>query len=195
MNLNARSRDQRLYRRLTSEGPFPMTFRIFAALVAAAIAAVQAFPAQSITEKAERDEVALVPKNDPAMAAAMTKARATLPDFLKLAAAPPAKTDAFAVKVAIRDGAHVEYFWITPFEHKAGTSGKAFTGKLDNTPRLVRNTKMGDALNFSKAEIVDWMYIDNGVMKGNHTACAVMKKATQKDRDAFKKRFGLDCDL
>lgn len=168
-----------------------MTLRIFAAL-AAMFAAIQTFPAsaQSITEKAERDEVALVSKNDPAMAAAMTKARATLPDFLKLAAAPPAKADAFAVKVAIHDGAHVEYFWITPFEQKS----EGFAGKLDNTPRLVRNTKMGDALTFSKAEIVDWMYIENGVMKGNHTACAVMKKATQKDRDAFKKRFGLDCD-
>jgi uncharacterized protein YegJ (DUF2314 family) len=168
-----------------------MTFRIFAAL-AAVFAAIQTFPAsaQSITEKAERDEVALVSKNDPAMAAAMTKARATLPDFLKLATAPPPKADAFAVKVAIREGAHAEYFWITPFEQKS----EGFTGKLDNTPRLVRNTKMGDTLTFTKAEIVDWMYIDNGVMKGNHTACAVMKKATQKDRDAFKKRFGLDCD-
>jgi uncharacterized protein YegJ (DUF2314 family) len=170
-----------------------MMLTIFAAFVAVMIAVTQTFPAsaQSITEKAERDEVALVSKNDPAMAAAMTKARATLPDFLKLAAAPPAKTEAFAVKVAIREGAHAEYFWILPFEPK----GDAFTGKLNNAPRLVRNTKMGDALNFSKAEIVDWMYIDNGVMKGNHTACAVMKKATQKDRDAFKKRFGLDCDL
>jgi uncharacterized protein YegJ (DUF2314 family) len=163
---------------------------VFAALAIAAAVQTSA-SAQSITEKAERDEVAFVSRSDPVMAAAMTKARATLPDFLKLAAAPPAKTEAFAVKVAIREGANAEYFWIIPFEPK----GEAFTGKLDNTPRLVRNTKMGDTLSFTKAEIVDWMYMDNGAMKGNHTACAVMKKATQKDRDAFKKRFGLDCDL
>ena len=168
-----------------------MTFSFVAILAAATIAVAVPASAQSITEKAERDEVALVSKNDPVMAAAMTKARATLPDFLKIAAAPPAKTEAFAVKVAIREGANAEYFWIIPFEPK----GDAFTGKLDNTPRLVRNTKMGDTLSFTKAEIVDWMYMDNGAMKGNHTACALMKKATQKDRDAFKKRFGLDCDL
>jgi len=168
-----------------------MTFGFVAILAAAAIAVAVPASAQSITEKAERDEVALVSKNDPVMAAAMTKARATLPDFLKIAAAPPAKTEAFAVKVAIREGANAEYFWIIPFEPK----GDTFTGKLDNTPRLVRNTKMGDTLSFTKAEIVDWMYMDNGAMKGNHTACALMKKATQKDRDAFKKRFGLDCDL
>jgi uncharacterized protein YegJ (DUF2314 family) len=175
-----------------------MTFSLAAVLAAVTIAAaVQATPAsaQSITEKAERDEVAFVSKNDPVMAAAMTKARQTLPDFLKIAAAPPPKTEAFAVKVAIREGAQAEYFWILPFEPKAGSQGDTFTGKLDNTPRLVRNTRMGDTLNFTKAEIVDWMYIDNGVMKGNATACAVMRKGTQKDRDAFKKRFGLDCDL
>jgi uncharacterized protein YegJ (DUF2314 family) len=162
---------------------------VFAALTIAAVIQTSA-SAQPITEKAERDEVALVSKNDPVMAAAMSKARASLPDFLKLAAAPLPKTDAFAVKVAIREGANAEYFWIIPFQPK----GETFSGKLDNTPRLVRNTKMGDTLNFTKAEIVDWMYMDNGAMKGNATACAVMMKATQKDRDAFKKRFGLDCD-
>jgi uncharacterized protein YegJ (DUF2314 family) len=164
-----------------------------AALLAAALIALPASPsaAQPITEKAERDEVALVAKSDPAMAAAMRKARDSLSDFLKIAAAPPEKTEGFAVKVAIRDGAHAEYFWIVPFKRK----DDAFTGTLDNAPRLVRNVKMGQAFEFSRSEIVDWMYLDNGAMKGNHTACALMKKATQKDRDAFKKRFGLDCDL
>ncbi len=84
-----------------------------------------------------------------------------------------------------------KYFWIVPFKSK----GDAFTGTLDNAPRLVRNVKMGQAFEFTRGEIVDWMYLDNGAMKGNYTACALMKKATQKDRDAFKKRFGLDCDL
>jgi uncharacterized protein YegJ (DUF2314 family) len=167
-----------------------MLVRMIALLTAAVVTFPAPSSAQPITEKAERDEVALVSKNDPVMAAAMQKARQTLPDFLKVAAAPPAKAEGFAVKVAIREGATAEYFWIVPFE----TKGNAFTGTLDNTPRLIRKTKMGDALNFTKDEIVDWMYMDDGVMKGNHTACAVMKKATQKDRDAFKKRFGLDCD-
>ena len=93
-------------------------------------------------------------------------------EFLKLAATPPAGASGFSVKVAIRDGNNAEYFWITPFTPK----GEAFTGKLNNSPRSVRrNMKMGDTLNFTKAEIVDWMYIDKGGMKGNYTACALMR--------------------
>lgn len=155
-------------------------------------AALQAAPAsaQPLINKAERDEIVLVSKNDPGLATAMQKARETLPAFLKLAAAPQAGAEGFAVKVAIREGDNAEYFWIFPFEPK----GDAFTGKLNNTPRTVRTVKNGDTLNFSKGEIVDWMYMDKGAMKGNYTACAMLKKGTQKDRDAFKKRFGLDCD-
>jgi len=171
-----------------------MNARIYAMLLLSMImAAIQVSPAsaQSLMGKVERDEIALVSKNDPGMATAMQKARDTLPEFLKAAAAPQAGAEGFAVKVAIREDANAEYFWIFPFEPK----GDAFTGKLNNTPRTVRGVKNGDTLNFSKAEIVDWMYMDKGAMKGNYTACALVKKGSQKDRDAFKKRFGLDCDL
>lgn len=161
-------------------------------LLSMIMAALYASPSstQSLINKAERDEIALVSKNDPGMAMAMQKARDTLPEFLKAAAAPPAGAEGFAVKVAIREGANAEYFWISPFEPK----GDAFTGRLNNAPRMVRGVKNGDPLNFSKAEIVDWMYMDKGAMKGNYTACAMLRKGTQKDRDAFRKRFGLDCD-
>ena len=157
-------------------------------LLSMIIAAIQVSTssAQSLMNKAERDEIVIVSKNDPGMAAAMQKARDSLDGFLKLAATPPAGASGFSVKVAIRDGNDAEYFWITPFTPK----GENFTGKLNNSPRNVRRSlKMGDTLNFTKAEIVDWMYIDKAGMKGNYTACALMK--SPKDRAAFKHASGL----
>ena len=44
--------------------------------------------AQTILNKAERDETIVIPKDDPDMATAMRKARTTLPNFLALARAP-----------------------------------------------------------------------------------------------------------
>jgi hypothetical protein len=32
-------------------------------------------------------------------------------------------------------------------------------------------------------------------MKGNYTGCAIMKHEPAKLREAFKKRYGLECDL
>jgi uncharacterized protein YegJ (DUF2314 family) len=173
-----------------------MTSKGYAMILSAAAAAgltVTPSPAngQSLLDKAERDEIVIVARTDPTMAAAMRKARASLGDFLALARNPRPGMEGFAVKVAIRQGDDAEYFWIHPFEHDAGR----FSGQLNNTPRSVRNVKMGDRIAFTEQEIVDWIYLDGGRMKGNYTACALLKNASPQEREAFKRRFGHDCDF
>ncbi len=171
-----------------------MTATGCAMLLGAALAAgLDAQPAgsQTITQKAERDELAIVAKSDPVMARAIGKARQTLPDFLSIAAAPKPGMEGFAVKVAVRQGETAEYFWIAPFTKKDGT----FSGEINNKPRSVRSVKIGDTITFDQSEIVDWMYLDGGKMKGNCTACALLKSASRQEAEEFKKRFGLDCDF
>jgi uncharacterized protein YegJ (DUF2314 family) len=171
-----------------------MTATGYAILLGAAIAAglgPQPANAQTITQKAERDELAIVAKSDPVMAKAMSKARQTLPDFLNTAAAPKASMEGFAVKVAIREGDNAEYFWITPFTAKDGT----FSGQINNRPRSVRSVQLGQTITFDQSEIVDWMYMDGDKMKGNYTACALLKSASKQEAEEFRKRFGLDCDF
>jgi uncharacterized protein YegJ (DUF2314 family) len=171
-----------------------MTSGGYAMLLSAAIAAglgPKPVLAQTITQKAERDELAIVAKSDPTMARAMSKARQTLPDFLDVAAAPKPGMEGFAVKVAIREGDNAEYFWITPFTDKDGE----FSGAINNTPREVHSVKLGQTITFNRSEIVDWMYLDGDKMKGNYTACALLKSASKQEAEEFKKRFGLDCDF
>jgi uncharacterized protein YegJ (DUF2314 family) len=171
-----------------------MTSTGYALLLSAAMAAglsMRPAHAESPTQKAERDKLAFVAKGDPVMVEAMTKARSTLPDFLSTAAAPKSGMEGFAVKVAIREGDEVEYFWITPFTTKDGT----LSGEINNKPRLVHSVKLGQTITFDKSEIVDWMYIDGDKMKGNYTACALLKSASKQEAEEFKKRFGLDCDF
>lgn len=171
-----------------------MTSTGYAMLLGAAVTAglsTQPAAAQTITQKAERDELAIVAKSDPAMAKAMSKARQTLPDFLDVAAAPKPGTEGFAVKVAIREGDNAEYFWVTPFTDK----DSEFSGAINNTPREVHSVKLGQTITFNRSEIVDWMYLDGGKMQGNYTACALLKSASKQEAEEFKKRFGLDCDF
>ena len=171
-----------------------MTSIAYAMLFSAAITAGLALgpaAAQTVTQKAERDELAFVAKHDPVMAAAMGKARATLPDFLALSVAPKPDMQAFSVKVAIHDGDDAEYFWITPFTDDNGQ----FSGVINNTPRMIHSVKMGQTITFDRSDIVDWMYLDGGKMKGNYTACALLKSASKREAEEFKDRFGLDCDF
>jgi len=145
----------------------------------------------SLIDKAERDELELVALDDPMMAAAMRRARATLGEFLALAANPTPSMEGFAVKVAVREDDDAEYFWIHPFDH----SGGVFSGRLNNAPRSVRHVRMGDEITFTETEIVDWMYMDGATMQGNYTARAMLQKASPEEREAFRRRFGLDFDF
>lgn len=159
--------------------------------LSASLFASHAGQAQTVLQKAERDEIAMVAKDDPTMAEAMRKARATLGDFLTIAAAPKPSMGNFAVKVAVHDGDQNEYFWIAPFTNDNGR----FSGRINNKPEMVHTVKMGQLIAFDRDEIVDWMYMDGGKMKGNYTACALLKSAPKNEAEEFKERFGLACDF
>ena len=142
-------------------------------------------------QQAERDELVILAMNNPVMAAAIHRARETLPQFLALAKHPGPTMTGFAVKIAIPAENGAELFWIHPFAHVE----ERFIGQINNTPRSVTSLKMGDTVSFIRNEIVDWMYMDAGTMKGNYSARATLKSAPPKDRKAFKRRFGLDFDF
>jgi uncharacterized protein YegJ (DUF2314 family) len=147
--------------------------------------------AQTTLEKASRDEVFNIPQGDPDMAAAMRKARASLPEFFKLAASPKPSMKNFQVKVAVRHSTGREFFWIRPFERK----GNSFSGQLANTPRVIQHLKAGDTITFRENEIVDWTYFEDGKMRGHYTMCPLLKRESKEHAEAYIKQYELDCAL
>ena len=55
--------------------------------------------------------------------------------------------------------------------------------------------KLGQTITFAQSDIVDWLYIENGMMRGNYTACALLISAPKNEAEEFKKTFGLSCDF
>lgn len=129
--------------------------------------------------------------NDPVMSAAMQNARESLPGFLALARHPGPTMERFAVKIALLGDGGPELFWIYPFAYV----GNRFIGQIGNTPLTLAGLKKGDTIAFGKRDIVDWMYTDAGLMKGNYSAPAILKAALPRDRAALKRRFGLEFDF
>jgi uncharacterized protein YegJ (DUF2314 family) len=148
--------------------------------------------AQGALERSRRDEVVTMSDDDPAMRAAFAKARAGLDGFLAQLDKPPPGTSLYAVKIGIRDGEKTEYFWLTELTR----SGDRLFGRLNNTPRSVKTVHEGQALTFSRDEIRDWMYIDDGRqrMVGNFTLCALLTKESPKSAADMKRATGLVCD-
>jgi uncharacterized protein YegJ (DUF2314 family) len=164
---------------------------IIGLLAAALLFAHGQAAAQTTLEKAARDEVFNIPQDDPDMAAAVRRARASLPGFFKLAASPKPPMKNFQVKVAVRHSTGREFFWIRPFERK----GNGFFGQLANTPRVIQHLKAGDTITFRENEIVDWTYFEDGKMRGHYTMCPLLKREPREHAQAYIKQYELDCQL
>ena len=167
-----------------------MRFVSYSATVFLALTLTPALGAETAVDRAKKDEIVSVPKGDPDMEAAFRQARETLKGFLELARAPRPSITSMAVKVAVHDQSETEFFWISPFREKDG----GFVGTIDNTPRSVRNVKLGQTITFQASDIVDWLYRENGNMFGNYTACALLKQVPPSERKAFAREYGLNCD-
>lgn len=148
--------------------------------------------AQTAVERAKSDELVFMADDEPAMKKAFAQARATLDEFLRKAKAPPAGTFGYALKVGIRDGDDVEYFWVGDFAQ----TGRGFVGTIDNEPRMVKTVRYGQRYSFPRADIVDWTYIDKKArrMMGNFTVCALLTKEPPAEAEETRKRFGLRCE-
>jgi uncharacterized protein YegJ (DUF2314 family) len=149
------------------------------------------YNAGTLVERARRDEITSVPKDDPDMAAAFRKARDSLPEFLALARAPRPTITHVAVKIGIPAGDDSkEFFWLSPFEPRGGK----YVGRINNKPRSAKTVKFGQIIEFSEDEIVDWLYTEDGNMRGNFTACALLKREPPDQAEALRKDVGLTCD-
>ena len=147
---------------------------------------------QSVSERAQNDQVTYVNDDDPAMTRAFEKARATLDEFLALAKSPKEGTEGYALKVEVTEGDQTEYFWVGDFEAK----GDRFSGVLNNEPETVKKYKFGERFTFTRAQVVDWTYMEPAAqrMHGNYTACALLTHEDPKEAEEFKRQYGLRCD-
>lgn len=179
---------------MSSDYPSGRTAKGYAQILGAARAAASSARHTTVNSNlrnAERDEIVFLALNDATMTAAVRIARDSLPGFLALAKRPSPRMEGFAVKIVILAHDGPEYFWIHPFAHVDGR----FVGQINNTPRAAVNLKIGDTVTFTETEIIDWLYMDAGTMMGNYSARAVLNLVLPQDRDAFKRRFGLDFDF
>ncbi|APW35873.1 hypothetical protein RD110_00460 [Rhodoferax koreense] len=141
------------------------------------------------SQQRDENEVVLVGETDPEVVAAIKQARKTLPEFLKLAAAPPSNTDDYKLKVVVVDGTKTEHFWVTPFK----TLPNGFAGVLANEPKVVGNVKKDQIVRFDESLVSHWGYVKDGRQVGSFTVCALFKKMPIAQVEYYRKTHGFDC--
>jgi uncharacterized protein YegJ (DUF2314 family) len=149
------------------------------------------------------DPVFGVKAGDPMMLAAYAKARTGLDGFLQQWKDAKDK-DRFFVKIGIEDAgdsyaivpsnkfgtSNGEFFWLAGLKQ----DGDRYTASINNEPVSIRNVSNGQTIAFGKNDIADWMYMEDGKMNGNFTACPALKNAPEAQRKEIIEQYGLSCD-
>ena len=135
------------------------------------------------------DHVRNVAADDPAMTAAIAKARSTLDEFLAIAKDPPAGASGFKIKVMVTESAGVEHLWFTPFEQR----GDAFVGVLANDPQVITSMMAGEVYEVRRDQVTDWGYVLDGKQKGSFTVCALFETMDPATVELYRRDHGFEC--
>ena len=151
-----------------------------------------AFSSQlSIASSSGEDKIVWVAEDDPNMNAAITKARSSLDGFLKRFRSKPINIETYKLKVMLSDNNGVEHFWITPFSELGDNK---FEGIVANDPQIVTSVKVFQKIEFSKDQITDWGYEENGKQIGSFTVCALFTQMPEQQVKFYKENHGFVCD-
>jgi uncharacterized protein YegJ (DUF2314 family) len=155
----------------------------FGSAVVLAVSRVLAIPARGV-RAGDHPPVVDVPSTDPEMAAAVAKARATLPVFWASDAAPKPSESGHSLKVRFATSStNVEHIWM--MDVKRLPDG-GFSGRFGNDPRDLPGKREGDLAQFREADITDWMFMRNGKIVGCETTRPLLKSMSKADANAFR---------
>lgn len=128
----------------------------------------------------QQEQVVYVKGNDSAMAAAIAKAQATLDTFKSALSAPKPGAKTFSVKVGFPWGTkgEREHIWLT----EPKLEGTSISGKVNNQPVDVTTLELGQAVTAPLKDISDWMYVEDGVLRGGYTLRVLLDKMSPEAR-------------
>ena len=136
-----------------------------------------------LTACSKRDKVVGIGDDDPEMAAAISKAQATLPQFWQMFDKREHGESNFVLVVRITDKGRIEHFFATDFERRDGKTMVT----ISNKPNIVASVRIGDRIEIPEADITDWRYMRDGKYVGNVTFKAQFKHMRAADVEQVKK--------
>jgi uncharacterized protein YegJ (DUF2314 family) len=130
----------------------------------------------------QQDRVIPVPNADMEMRAAITKARASLPQFWEALVHPRPGEARFALKVAVSDHGHTEHLWV----NEIAKFSDRIVATIADTPEKVSSVKLGQRYEFTADKISDWMFRRHGKIVGNETMRVLLKYMPAQEAAQFR---------
>jgi uncharacterized protein YegJ (DUF2314 family) len=142
------------------------------------------------SDKIERENqptIYNVENQDAEMNNVIIEAKQTLPEFYKALENKNANQDAFAIKMHFTVNNDREHIWVNGLFKRDGE----YFGVVDNLPELTKEVKQGDTIKIDSSRVSDWMYLDNGELKGGYTIKLLRKRMSEEERAEFDKTSGM----
>ena len=123
--------------------------------------------------------------DDQEMNEAIRTARRTLEQFTAALESNRYDTSKFALKVRFKTATGAEHIWASSITYKDGS----YSGLVDNLPNLATQVRLGEKYRIRTEDISDWMYVDNGILRGGYTIKLLRSRMSQEDKVKFDAEF------
>jgi uncharacterized protein YegJ (DUF2314 family) len=124
---------------------------------------------------------------DQEMNQAIKDARISLVQFDESYLSGKFDTSTFALKVRFPTETGGEHIWATSIVIANG----AYYGVIDDVPVLTTHVSQGDRIKINKEDITDWMYSENGVLRGGYSIRLIRQRLTKEEKLQFDLNFRL----
>jgi uncharacterized protein YegJ (DUF2314 family) len=159
----------------------------FLLLALCALTCVAAEPdTTTVTEREGEPLVTYFREKDPAMRAAQEQARATLAEFEKRLAHPPATQTYISLKGRFEEGDAVEHMWIDDVV----VTPAGYRGRLGNKPLEIKSIDVGDEVTVPRERVSDWFAVDRGKLVGGYTLRLQRSRLPADKRAQFDEQVG-----
>jgi len=126
--------------------------------------------------------------DEQAMDKAIAKARTTWQEFAQALAKPSNSMRGFSIKKGFRveDDPEAEHIWLT----NVSFDGERFKGEVNNEPVDTKEVRIGEVVEVTPEELSDWMYIENGILRGGFTIRVLVEQDPPEEQEKFFKQVG-----
>lgn len=125
--------------------------------------------------------------DDKEMNQAINEAKLKLSEFEKNLVSNNFDTSTFALKLRFPTETGAEHIWATSIQLVGGE----YYGIVDNVPNLATQVKLGARIKLNRDNITDWMYAENGVLRGGFTIRLIRRRMNDQEKQQFDSNFQL----
>jgi uncharacterized protein YegJ (DUF2314 family) len=131
------------------------------------------------------DNISAIYSDDQNMNNAIDNAKKTFGEFDSAFKSNKFDTSTFAIKVRFETDDGGEHIWATSLIIKDGN----YFGIIDDLPEVTTKVKQGDRVKITNENLSDWMYSDNGVLRGGFTIKVLRNYMSPEEKKQFDSNF------